>query len=82
MTPEMMNAAWVTPEILEASAKLVWLIIAIGIWEIIWKGFALWKAGTKKQIRWFICIFILNTAGVLPIVYLIISKFKEKKSKK
>jgi len=82
MTPEMINATGITPEMLEASAKLVLLIIAIGVWEMIWKGFALWKAGTKKQIRWFICIFILNTAGILPIVYLIISKFKEKKSKK
>lgn len=82
MTPEMMNATGITPEMIQTTRNLISIIIAIGIWEMIWKGFALWKAGTKKQIRWFICIFILNTAGILPIIYLIISKFKEKKSKK
>lgn len=53
----------------------VWLILIA--WEIIWKGIALWKAGRNNQRRWFVAIFILNTAGILPIIYL---KFFQRKS--
>ena len=54
---------------------LIWLIPLI-IWEGIWKGIALWKAGKHNQLKWFVAIFILNTVGILPIIYL---KFFQKK---
>jgi methionyl-tRNA synthetase len=53
---------------LEASL-LIWLI-PLAIWDMIWKGIALWKAGKNSQLNWFIAIFILNTAGILPIIYI------------
>lgn len=57
---------------------LIWLIPLI-IWEAIWKGIALWKSGRNNQLKWFIAIFILNTVGTLPIIYL---KFFQKKQGK
>jgi len=54
----------------------IWLIPLI-IWEAIWKGIALWKSGRNNQLKWFIAIFILNTVGILPIIYL---KFFQKKT--
>lgn len=48
---------------------LPWLII-LGIWEAVWKGIALWKASQNNQQKWFIFIFIFNTLGILPIVYI------------
>ena len=54
---------------------LIWLIPLI-IWEAIWKGIALWKSGKNNQLKWFIAILILNTVGILPIIYL---KFFQKK---
>ena len=47
-----------------------WLIPVL-IWEIIWKGIALWKCGRNNQLKWFIAILVLNTMGLLPIVYLL-----------
>lgn len=50
-----------------------WLLavfIIIAIWDIVWKGIALWKSGRNDQVAWFVCILIFNTAGILPIVYL------------
>lgn len=41
------------------------------IWEAIWKGIALWYAGRNNHKGWFIAIFILNTLGILPIIYLL-----------
>ncbi|HPN14954.1 MAG TPA: DUF5652 family protein [bacterium] len=55
---------------------LIWLI-PLMIWEAVWKGIALWKSGRNNQLKWFIAIFIFNTVGLLPIVYL---KFFQKKS--
>lgn len=49
------------------------LILAV-IWELTWKGIGLWRAGRNNQLGWFIAILLLNTAGILPIIYLLISK--------
>ncbi|PIZ72583.1 hypothetical protein COY07_03025 [Candidatus Peregrinibacteria bacterium CG_4_10_14_0_2_um_filter_43_11] len=55
------------------------LLIPILIWSLIWKGIALWKAGRNNQIRWFVAILIINTAGLLEIVYLLwLQKKREK----
>jgi hypothetical protein len=40
------------------------------IWELIWKAIALWYSAKNKQIIWFIFCLVLNTVGILPIIYL------------
>lgn len=40
------------------------------IWSIAWKGVALWHASKNNQRNWFIAILVVNTIGVLEIVYL------------
>jgi len=57
------------------SSLLVWLI-PLMIWESVWKAIALWKTGRNNQLSWFIVILLVNTVGILPIVYL---KFFQKK---
>ena len=50
---------------------MFWLIIPLAVvWEMAWKGVALWRAGCNRQLAWFICLFIFNTAGILPIIYI------------
>jgi methionyl-tRNA synthetase len=46
-------------------------LIPIMIWETIWKGIGLWKSGRNNQFGWFIFMFIFNTAGILPLIYLL-----------
>lgn len=49
---------------------LVPLMIIIFTWQIIWKGFALWKAANKKHLIWFIILIVfVNTLGILDILY-------------
>lgn len=43
---------------------------ALAVWSLIWKGFALWKAARNSQRNWFVAILILNTFGILEIIYL------------
>lgn len=40
------------------------------IWSIAWKGLALWRASKNDQKNWFIAILVVNTLGILEIVYL------------
>lgn len=46
------------------------IIIVLLVWELIWKALALWQAAQRKQLYWFSAILVLNTAGILPIIYL------------
>lgn len=45
-------------------------LIAMMIWSIFWKSLALWRTVKGKQRYWFIAILILNTFGILEIIYL------------
>jgi len=47
------------------------IIIAIAIWDGVWKLIALWKSARNNQLAWFICLAIFNTAGILPIIYIL-----------
>ncbi len=47
-------------------------ILALVFWELFWKGIALWKAARNNQKYWFIAMLVLNTAGILPILYIYI----------
>lgn len=52
---------------------LLWLAPLL-LWELVWKSLALWRAARNSQKGWFIGLLILNTAGVLPIVYLLLNR--------
>ena len=54
-------------------------LVGLVVWEMVWKGFGLWRAGRRNQPAWFFLMFILNTAGILPIVYLFITREKKQK---
>lgn len=46
------------------------LIVAVA-WSMVWKGLALWRAGRNNQLGWFIALLLINTMGILEIVYLL-----------
>jgi hypothetical protein len=50
---------------------------------MIWKGFALWKAVKKNSLVWFVILFVVNTVGILEILYIFVfSKMGSKKVEK
>ena len=53
---------------------IIILIVVLGIWELVWKLIALWRAGRNNQLGWFICIALINTIGILPIIYILQQK--------
>lgn len=55
----------------------LWFLIAIIIWSYVWKLLALWKSARKGSIVWFILLAVINTAGILEILYIFVfSKMK------
>jgi hypothetical protein len=53
------------------SIETLYIILAIiGIWSLVWKGLALWKASKKNHMIWFIIILVINTIGILEILYI------------
>ena len=57
------------------------LFFLLSIWSIIWKGIALWKAAGNKSKIWFIALLIINTAGILEIIYIFFLSDKKPKKK-
>lgn len=50
---------------------IIALLVVVGLWETIWKSIAMWKSARNNQLAWFICLLIFNTAGILPILYIL-----------
>ena len=48
------------------------LLLALAVWEAAWKGVALWKAARSQQQYWFVALLVINSAGILPIIYLLL----------
>lgn len=46
-------------------------LLAFLIWSLVWKGYALWTAAKKNQLTWFILILLVNTLGLLEILYVL-----------
>lgn len=53
------------------------LLLVFMAWSLAWKGVALWKSARHHQRNWFILLLILNTLGILEIVYLFYFQRKE-----
>ena len=59
----------------------IWIIILIVVWSVVWKLLALWKSARKGHLVWFILLAIINTVGILEILYIyIFSEMNYKKS--
>ena len=54
--------------------------IAIGVWGLIWKAFALYRAGANRSPGWFIALLLLNTVGILEMLYLFVFGKKKRRS--
>jgi len=65
----------------ELTLGMLLLLSILVVWSAIWKGIGLWKAGRNNQVVWFVFMFIFNTAGILPIIYILFGQKKGKKKK-
>jgi hypothetical protein len=43
-------------------------------WSLFWKGLALWRAAKAGEKIWFVLLFMINTFGILDIIYLVLTR--------
>lgn len=60
--------------------EYAWWVLPILIWEVVWKAIAMWKSARNNHLVWFILVLVINSFGILPIIYLMF--FQKKKSSK
>lgn len=53
-------------------------IALLALWEIPFKGVALWKSARLGHKKWFIVLLLVNSLAILPIyyIYFIAKKYK------
>ena len=59
------NYAWFIP-----------VLIIVSIWSSVWKIIAMWKSARNNHLVWFIGIAIVNSIGILPIIYIWLNRKK------
>lgn len=57
---------------LEFLTKYPWIVAVAAAWTIPWKGVALWKAANARSKVWFIIFLLVNTLGILEIIYIFV----------
>lgn len=56
------------PAFLDVTNPFFYILV---VWSLIWKGIALWHAARNEQRAWFIALLLINTIGILEIIYLL-----------
>jgi hypothetical protein len=57
----------------QVTSMPIWMTILIVlsiVWTLPWKGVALWKSARNKHLVWFILLLLVNTLGILEIIYI------------
>ena len=52
------------------------LLVVLLVWSAVWKALALWSAARDGSKIWFVVLFLVNTVGILEILYLYIFRKK------
>lgn len=52
------------------AAALAPILLFVLLWSVLWKGLALWHSARRGQHVWFLAILVVNTLGILEIIYL------------
>ncbi|MFA5384660.1 MAG: DUF5652 family protein [Eubacteriales bacterium] len=60
-------------QMIQHNPLLFSLLIA---WSLLWKALALWHSARSTQTVWYIVLCIVNTVGILEIIYLLFFRKK------
>lgn len=59
-----------------------YLIFPLLLWSLFWKAWSLWLAARRNQKIWFGALLILNTLGILEILYIFYFSKRSSEAKK
>ena len=55
----------------------IFIVVAV-LWTLPWKGIALWKSAKNGSKGWFITFLLIDTLGILEIIYIFYVNRKKK----
>lgn len=58
----------------------IWFFALILLWALPWKGISLWKSARNGHKFWFIALLIVQTLGILDIIYIFFINRKRENS--
>lgn len=58
----------------------VTLFVVLLAWSAVWKALALWHAARDGSKIWFVVLFLVNTVGILEILYIYVFRKKRQTS--
>ena len=61
--------------------EVPWYVYLVVAWTLFWDALGLWKSARKGHLVWFILIVFLNTFGILPMIYVILSWIENGKAR-
>lgn len=70
-----------TPDLqtlLEDYSTLIGILLFLLVVDAVLKLITLWQSARRKQLAWFIFLALINSLGILPVIYLIINRNKDK----
>jgi len=59
-----------TLQALELLNQYWYLFLMLSVWEVSWKGFALWMSARRGHWIWFIACLVIHSLAILPIIYI------------
>ena len=63
--------------VIAALALAAPFIVILVLWSVLWKGLALWHSARRGEWVWFLILLVVNTLGILEIIYLfVVAKLK------
>ncbi len=54
--------------------QLTGLIVVLALFDAAMKGWGMWRAARMGKNMWFIALLIVNSLGILPIIFLLVTK--------
>jgi hypothetical protein len=60
--------------LLSISQDMTPVLVILLLSDLILKGVTLFKSAQKDQKVWFVALLVVNSLGVLPIIYLILNR--------
>jgi hypothetical protein len=67
----MHGSAFLSPLGFAGMAGLGFFFLLAIIWTLAIKGYALWHAAKRNEKWWFVILLVVNTFGILELIYLI-----------
>lgn len=56
------------------------ILVILALWSLIWKGIALWRSARSGHQGWFVAFLLIQTLGILEIIYIVFVNKKDSDS--